>query len=264
MLRRVHAARYVLPLREGSSVPALVEGDDLGMYVVKLRGAGQGPKALIAETITGELARAAGFQVPEIVAVDLDRALALSEPDPELCAPLEASAGVNVGLDFLPGSITFDPIVGPAPDAASASRLVLFDAFVTNVDRTAKNPNLLHWHGRLWLIDHGASLYFHHGWRATDATAGSDDPFREVRAHVLLRWASELGEAKAHLRATLTDEAIEHAVSAIPGALLEADRTGDFDDETAHRTAYVAWLRARVAALDVIHEEAARAHAERV
>src|SRR5262249_40370360 len=136
MLRTVNAVRYVLPFREGSSVPALVEADDLGLYVVKLRGAGQGSKALIAELLSGALARAAGLAVPEIVLVELSRALAASEPDPEICLPLEASAGLNLGLDYLPGSITFDPVAGPPPDPAMASRIVLFDAFVTNVDRT--------------------------------------------------------------------------------------------------------------------------------
>ena len=189
-LRVVQAARYVLPFREGGSVPALVEADDLGMYVVKLRGAGQGPKALIAELIAGELARAAGLSVPEIVLVDLARPIAASEPDPEIAEPLERSVGINLGLDYLPGSITFDPVADRRPDAGVASRVVLFDAFVANVDRTPRNPNLLTWHGGLWLIDHGASLYFHHGWGPGDPLEGSRDPFVEIRDHVLLRVAS--------------------------------------------------------------------------
>src|SRR6185312_12069133 len=138
MLRSVRAARYVLPFRQGGSVPALVEADDLGLYVVKLRGASQGPKVLVAELLAGELARAAGLLLPEIVFVELDRELAASELDPEIFAPLEASAGLNLGLDYLPGSITFDPVAGPLPDAVTASRIVLFDAFVTNVDRTPR------------------------------------------------------------------------------------------------------------------------------
>jgi hypothetical protein len=259
MLRTVRAERYVLPFREGGSVPALLEGDDLGLYVVKLRGAGQGAKALIAELVSGELARAAGLTVPEIVFVDLDAALAESEPDPEICLPLEASAGLNLGLDYLPGSITFDPVAGPAPDTQTASRLVLFDAFVANVDRTPRNPNLLSWHSRLWLIDHGASLYFHHGWRAANVLDGSRDPFAEVRQHVLLPWASGLGEAASHLGATLTGEAIESVVRQIPASWLAID--SDFQDEDAHRDAYAAWLRDRTAALPALLEEARRAHA---
>jgi hypothetical protein len=259
MLRTVHAERYVLPFREGGSVPALLEGDDLGLYVVKLRGAGQGAKALVAELLAGELARAVGLPVPEIVFVELDAALAESEPDPEICAPLEASAGLNLGLDYLPGSITFDPVAGPPPDAQTASRVVLFDAFVANVDRTPRNPNLLSWHTRLWLIDHGASLYFHHGWRAARPLDGSADPFGEVRDHVLLPWASALGEAAAHLDATLTGEVIEGIVRQIPASWLAVD--SDFEDEHAHRGAYLAWLNARTGALPTLLEEAQRAHA---
>ncbi len=247
MLRTVRANRYVLPFREGGSVPALLEGDDLGLYVVKLRGAGQGAKALIAEFVSGELARAAGLTVPELVFVELDRALASSEPDPELCAPLEASAGLNLGLDYLPGSITFDPVAGRPPDPQTASRIVLFDAFVANVDRTPRNPNLLTWHARLWLIDHGASLYFHHGWRPEDPLEGSANPFAEVRDHVLLPWASALAGAAAHLGASITHEVIERVVAEIPADWLAEDRA--FPDDAAHRQAYVAWLRARLGAL---------------
>jgi hypothetical protein len=247
MLRVVRAARYVLPFREGGSVPALVEGDDLGMYVVKLRGAGQGPKALVAELVSGELARALGLAVPEIVLVDLDLAIAASEPDPELAEPLEKSVGYNLGLDFLPGSITFDPVAGPAPDADTASRIVLFDAFVLNIDRTPRNPNLLTWHGRLWLIDHGASLYFHHGWGDGDRLVGSADPFTEVRHHVLLPWASALVEAATRQEALLTDEVFARVVEDIPAAWLGSE--GDLPGDDRHRAAYLDWLRARRAAI---------------
>jgi hypothetical protein len=259
MLRTVHAVRYVAPFREGGSVPALVEADDDGLYIVKFRGAGQGPKALVAELVSGELARAAGLTVPEIVLVELDAAFGAAEPDPELCAPLEASAGVNVGLDYLPGSITFDPVAGPAPDATTASRAVLFDAFVTNVDRTPGNPNLLHWHARLWLIDHGASLYFHHGWGPANRLEESRDPFVQVRQHVLLPWAGALGEAAAHLGATLTDEVFERVVRQIPAGWLSTH--DGFADEHEHRAAYIEWLRARSAAMPVFLEEAERARA---
>jgi len=259
MIRTVRAVRYVLPFRQGGSVPALVEADDLGLYVVKLRGASQGPKVLVAELLAGELARAAGLGLPEIVFVELDRALAESELDPEIFAPLEASAGLNLGLDYLPGSNTFDPVAGPLPDAVTASRIVLFDAFVTNVDRTPRNTNLLCWHQRLWLIDHGASLYFHHGWRPTDRLEGSDDPFVEVGQHVLLPWAGELGEAAAHLAGALTDELFERIVGQIPTSWLETDHA--FPDIDDHRAAYLTWLRARARALPLLLEEAERARA---
>jgi hypothetical protein len=262
MLRSVQAARYVVPLREGSSVPALVEGDDDGLYVVKLRGAGQGQKALVAELIAGELARAAGLAVPELVLVELSRKLAESEPDPEIFMPLDRSAGLNLGIDYLPGSITFDPVAGPRPDPLTASRIVLFDAFVTNVDRTPRNPNLLVWHRRLWLIDHGAALYFHHGWGPADRLEGSGDPFAEVKSHVLLPWASALDEAAKQLAAAFTDEVFTRIAGQIPDSFL--DPRDGFEDEAAHRDAYLAWLRARAAALPVLLSEAKDARARRV
>jgi hypothetical protein len=259
MLRRVRANRYVMPFREGGSVPALVEADDLGLYVVKLRGAGQGPRALVAELVAGELARLLGLHVPEIVLVTLDRELAASEPDPELCLPLEASAGLNVGLDYLPGSIAFDPIVGPPPDPVTAALTVLFDAFVANVDRTARNTNLLWWHARLWLIDHGASLYFHHAWGPAAPLEGSDDPFAEVRHHVLLPWAANLSRAAEHMVDTLGGRVFETVVSEIPTAWLEGDSA--FASADRERDAYVQWLNARLTALPVVLEEAERARA---
>ena len=252
----------MLPLREGSSVPALVEGDDLGLYVVKLRGAGQGPKALIAELVAGELARALGLTVPELVFVELDRALADSEPDPELCLPLEASAGRNIGLDYLPGSITADPAVGAPPPSELASRIVLFDALVANVDRTPRNPNLLTWHRRLWLIDHGAALYFHHGWKPQDSLDGASDPFAEVAQHVLLPWATELSRAAAHVENTLSTKVFERIVSQIPDAWLDA-RDG-FSDHQAHRAAYPTWLATRLLALPLLLKEAEDARARRI
>jgi hypothetical protein len=251
-----------LPLREGSSVPALVECEDLGLYVVKLRGAGQGPKALIAELVAGELARAIGLTVPEIVLVELDERMAGSEPDPELAKPLGDSAGLNLGIDYLPGSITFDPLVGPSVDALTASRIVLFDALVLNVDRTPRNPNILAWHGRPWLIDHGAALYFHHGWRPSDRLDTSGDRFEEARDHVLLPWASELQSAAAHLEAHVTSELIERVTQAVPASWFVADR--HWTDVAAVRAAYGDWLRARVSALPIFLKEAQRVHALRV
>src|SRR5580765_2422890 len=162
-LRTVTATRYVTPFREGGSLPAIIEADDDGMYVLKFRGAGQGPKALIAELVAGEIARASGLLVPEIVFVELDPDLARTEPDAEIQDLIRASAGLNLALDYLPGSVTFDPLV-LRPEATLASRVVWFDAFVSNLDRTPRNTNMLVWHGKLWLIDHGAALYFHHDW----------------------------------------------------------------------------------------------------
>lgn len=262
MLRTITATRYVTPFREGSSMPALMEADDDGLYVVKFRGAGQGPAALIAELISGELGRAAGLLVPELALIELDAAFGRAEPDPEISDLLEASTGLNLGIDFLPGSVTFDGVAGPSPDAALASRIVLFDAFITNVDRTPKNPNLLAWHNRLWLIDHGASLYFHHGWAPSDRLEGSGDPFAHVRQHVLLPWASRLGEAAGALRAAWGEGTFERVTGAIPAAWLSAE--AGFADPDAHRAAYGAWLRARLEALPIYLEEAERAHAQRV
>ena len=171
-LRTVNATRYVTPLREGGSLPAIVEADDAGMYVLKFRGAGQGTKVLVAEIIVGELARAAGLAMPEIVFIELDPELARTEPDAEIQQLIRASAGLNLAFDYLPGSITFDP-VADQPDARLASSIVWLDAFTSNVDRTARNANMLMWHRKLWLIDHGAALYFHHGWGdGTDRSAG--------------------------------------------------------------------------------------------
>lgn len=259
-MRTVRATRYVLPFRQGGSVPALVEADDLGFYVVKLRGAAQGAKALVAELVAGEIGRAAGLTIPELVLVDLDPRLADSEPDPELSHPLERSAGLNLGLDFLPGSLTFDPAKrGVKPDPTLASLTLLFDAFVANVDRTARNANLLEWHKRLWLIDHGAALYFHHGWGPGDRLEGANDPFAESAKHVLLPWASKLDDAAATLTRVLDDALFTRVLSELPDLWLP--REDGFDDFESHRAAYVAWLTARTAALPVILEEAKRARA---
>lgn len=241
-------------------MPALVEADDLGLYVVKLRGAAQGPKALVAELIAGELARAAGLLVPEIVLVDVDSRLSESEPDPELSVLLEKSAGLNVGLDFLPSSITFDPAAKSLkPDPINASLTVLFDAFVANVDRTARNANLLEWHKRLWLIDHGAALYFHHAWGPADRLEGADDPFPQTRQHILLPWASELDAAAQTLATTMTGSLFERAAEEVPEAWLQAD--DGFPSIVDHRAAYAAWLGARARALPLLLEEAHRAYA---
>ena len=186
-MRTVAAARYVTPLREGGSLPAIVEADDAGLYVLKFRGAGQGARTLVSELIAGEIARALGLSVPELVLIELDADLGRSEPDPEIQDLIRASAGVNLGLDYLPGSTTFDPLAD-APDASTASSIVWFDALVSNVDRTPRNTNMLMWHRRLWLIDHGAAFYFHHA--GDDFAQRAGDPFARIRDHVLLPFAS--------------------------------------------------------------------------
>ena len=218
-LRSVRVTRYVTPLREGGSLPAIVEADDEGTYVLKFRGAGQGAKALIAELVAGEIARALGLPVPELVLADLHADLARTEPDPEIFALIRDSAGVNLAIDYLPGSITFDPIVD-AVTADLASRIVWFDACVTNVDRTARNSNLLMWHRKLWLIDHGACLYAHHspGWAGDESRAR--DRFPMIKTHVLLPWASRLEEVDAEMADRLTPEVIDTIAARIPDAWL--------------------------------------------
>jgi hypothetical protein len=241
LLRTVEATRYVTPLREGGSLPAVVEADDFGTYVLKFRGAGQGPKALVAEIVAGEIARSLGLLVPEIVLVNLDPELARAEPDAEIQDLIRASAGLNLALDYLPGSLGFDPLVEP-PRPDLASRILWFDALVTNVDRTPRNPNLLTWHGRLWLIDHGASLYFHHAWR--DWIAASKRPFAAARDHVLLPFAVALPEADAALAPRLADEALRGIVDLVPEEWLRDEH--EFADTAAVRAAYVEFLSSRL------------------
>jgi hypothetical protein len=246
LLRTVTATRYVTPLREGGSLPAIVEADDLGTYVLKFRGAGQGPKALVAELVAGEIARRLDLLVPEIVLAYLAPVLGRSEPDPEIQDLLKRSTGLNLALDYLPGSLGFDPLVEP-PDSDLASRIVWFDALVTNVDRTPRNTNFLVWHDRLWLIDHGASLYFHHNWPARDGTtleAASRRPFAAVRDHVLLPFADSISEADAALAPRLTPEVLRSIVDMIPEEWL-ADESG-FGSVQEVRSAYIAYLSTRL------------------
>src|SRR3954466_15711923 len=202
-LRTIRVTRYVTPLREGGSLPAIVEADDDGLYVLKFRGAGQGPRALVAELVSGEIARALGLPVPDLVFAELDPDLARTEPDPEIHALIYDSAGLNLAIDYLPGSVMFDPIAHK-PTADVASQIVWFDAYVTNVDRTARNPNLLMWHRNLWLIDHGATLYFHHSpdWAADPDRAR--DPFPLIKHHVLLTRAAALASINNGLAEVLT------------------------------------------------------------
>ena len=254
-MRTVTATRYVTPLREGGSLPAIVEADDSGLYVAKFRGAGQGPKALVAEVIAGALARAAGLRVPELVTIEIAAPLARNEPHDEIRDLLKASVGLNLGVDYLPGSITFDPAAGPAPAADEASAVVWLDAVVGNVDRTPRNPNLLMWHRRLWLIDHGASLVFHHAWDALDPARA---PIAPVRDHVLLPWAAALTAAGAALGPRV-GAAIEGAVAEVPEEWLAGERR--FATAADHRAAYARELERRLAAAPRFVEEAERARA---
>ena len=211
MLEHVAVTRYVTPLREGGSLPAIVEADNLGTYVMKFRGAGQGPLALVAEIIAGELARRLGLRVPELVLAGLDPRIASSEPDPEIQDLLRASEGLNLGVDFLPGSFGFDPL-GWTAARDFASQVLWFDALVQNVDRTWRNPNLLVWHGDIWLIDHGAALYFHHNW----PTADPKRPF-DARDHVLGdRGAAGLEAAHAALAPLVTETLLQEVTGLVP------------------------------------------------
>ena len=253
-MRTVNAARYVTPLREGGSLPAIIEADDEGMYVLKFRGAGQGTKALIAELISGELARAARLLVPELVFVNLDPEIAKTEPDPEIQDLIRASGGLNLGLDYLPGSVMFDA-VAEKPDADLASRIVWFDAYVTNVDRTPRNANMLMWHRKLWLIDHGASLYFHHAW--TDMDQRSKDPFTLIKHHILLPFASAIEDADKTMTAAIDEEVIRGIVHLVPDEWMEGD--SPFSTNAENRQAYVDYLTRRLDEPRNFVEEAMRA-----
>ncbi|HME37934.1 MAG TPA: HipA family kinase [Steroidobacteraceae bacterium] len=255
-LRTVTASRYVTPLREGGSLPAIIEADDDGMYVLKFRGAGQGPKALIAELLAGEIGRLAGLPVPEIVFVNLPTELARTEPDAEIQSLIHASAGLNIALDYLPGSVTFDPLVF-VPDAELASGIVWFDAFVCNVDRTVRNVNMLIWHRRLWLIDHGASLYFHHAWNGHERHA--TNPFALIKDHVLLKYASALADVDARMRTLVTEDKLAAIVRLIPESWLSDDP--GFAGTSAQRDAYCKYFELRMQSSDVFVQEAIRARA---
>jgi hypothetical protein len=262
-LRTVSATRYVTPLREGGSLPAIVEADDDGMYVLKFRGAGQGAKALIAELVAGELGRVAGLLVPEIVLIDLDPELARTEPDPEIQDLIRASAGVNLGLDYLPGSVAYDPLA-QHPSGDLASSIVWHDAFVTNVDRTIRNTNLLVWHRRTWLIDHGAALYFHHNWNAYLANAAqrSRDPFAQIRDHVLLPLADDLPGADERMTRAITPAVIDRIVALIPDEWLAPEPP--LDSTAALRAGYRDYLVQRLEAPRAFVDEAIRARSVHV
>ena len=255
-MRTVTATRYVTPLREGGSLPAVVEADDDGLYVLKFRGAGQGGRALIAELLAGEIARALALPIPELVFIELDIDLARTEPDPEIQDLIRASGGLNLGLDYLSGALAFDPLADTT-DAELASRIVWFDAFVTNLDRTARNTNMLVWHRQLWLIDHGAALYFHHA--GLDDPAAALNPFPLVRDHVLLPRAGRIAAVDEAMAARLTQPILEGIVGLIPASWLAGDDTAAGVAESA-RAAYLDHFLRRLAAPRGFVTEAVRAH----
>ena len=247
-IRHVRATRYVTPFREGGSLPGLVEADDDGLYVLKFHGAAQGPKALVAELLAGELGRALGLPVPEIVFIDVDPALGPAEPDWAVKELLDRSPGTNLGLDFLPGSLTYNPAMDTRPDPVFAAGVVWFDSLVTNTDRSPRNPNLLVWHRRPWLIDHGASLFIHHTWRDPDAHALR--PLPTIGDHVLLPFAGPIGEAHDRLAPLVTETLLRDLVNLIPDAWLAVNPL--VGDASAQRDAYVRYLLARVGSVEAL------------
>jgi hypothetical protein len=238
MLRTVRVMRYVTPLREGGSLPAIVEGDDEGLYVLKFRGAGQGPLALVAELIGGEIGRALGLHVPELVFMDLDEAIGRNEPDPEIRDLLISSVGLNLALDFLPGATMFDPAAGDRADSETASKAVWFDAFITNIDRTPRNANLLLWHKQLYFIDHGASLFFHHNWQDIERMALK--AFHAIQQHILLPWADRIADVDPELRGRLSEPVLREIVETVPAEWLS-------NTEGPSKEGYLAYFKERLA-----------------
>jgi hypothetical protein len=253
-IRTVNVVQYLQPLREGGSLPAIVKADDDFLYVLKFRGAGQGKKALIAEFIGGELARAMGLKVPELVFMNLDDSFSKTEPDEEIQDLLRFSVGLNLGLHFLSGAITYDPLVSVA-DSVSASKVVLLDSLITNIDRTAKNTNLLNWKSELWLIDHGASLYFHHNWRNWETHLSRTFP--SIKDHVLLERANHLVEMATEIQRLIPTDLIEEIVFAIPEDWLIEESNVLNPDEM--RAAYVRFLSVKLDNIELLAKEAADA-----
>ncbi|GGX73047.1 HipA family kinase [Streptomyces anandii] len=245
MLKEVIATRYITPLREGGSLPGLVEADDFGTYVLKFTGAGQGRKTLVAEVVCGELARRLGFRVPRLVTVDVDPVLGLGEPEQQVQELLRSSGGVNLGMDFLSGALGFDPLAFPV-DSAEAGRIVWFDALVNNVDRSWRNPNLLRWRGDLWLVDHGATMIWHHNWPGAETSAGR--PY-DASDHALLRFRPDVAAAAAELAPLVTEDVLAEVTAEIPDAWLTGEPGFGTPDDL--RRAYARPLLARAA---VVHE----------
>jgi len=256
------AARYAVPLREGGSLPAIVETESGELFVVKFRGAGQGARALIAELIVGRLAQHLGLTVPDLAVIELEEGFGRTEPDPEIQDILRGSRGANVGLKYLDGAFTYDPVA--AADLITPERaadIVWFDALTTNIDRTARNPNLLLWEDDLWLIDHGAALYFHHDWPSVDEKRARS-PFPPIRDHVLLPRAASVTDADARLARRVTDDVLRDVLNAVPDALLmdaPEGRTPPFEAAEANRQAYFDYFRARLGAPRDFAAEAERA-----
>jgi hypothetical protein len=253
-IRSVNVTRYVTPLREGGSLPAIAEADDGFLYVLKFRGAGQGARALIAELIGGEIARALGLKVPEIVFANLDEAFGRTEPDEEIQDLLKASTGLNLAVHYLTGAITFDPAI-TSPDPYLSSQIVWLDCLLTNVDRTARNTNMLTWHKELWLIDHGAALYFHHSWQNWREQAIR--PFLQVKDHVLLPLATQLETVDAEFRTVLTPDRIRSIVALVPDEWLTGEEVFKTADE--HREAYAEFLITRIERSEIFIKEAQHA-----
>lgn len=253
-IRTVNVTRYIQPLREGGSLPALAEADDGFKYVLKFRGNGHGPKALIAELLGGEIARTLGLKIPELVFANLDEAFGRTEADEEIQDLLQGSQGLNLALHFLSGAITFDPVVTTV-DAKKASQIVWLDAFITNIDRTFKNTNMLMWHKELWLIDHGASLYFHHSWTTWEKHAQS--PFALVKDHVLLPQAALLAEVNTEYKALLTTDKIRAIVDLIPDEWLHWEDTDETPEQI--RTVYFQFLTTRLTHSEIFTNEAQNA-----
>jgi hypothetical protein len=253
-IRTVNVTRYVTPLREGGSLPAIVEADDDFLYVLKFKGAGQGVKSLIAELIGGELSRYIGLNVPEIVFANLDEAFGRTEPDEEIQDLLKASVGLNLGLHYLSGSVTFDPIVTKV-DSMLASKIVWLDSFLNNVDRTTRNTNLLWWHKELWLIDHGAGLYFHHAWNNWEEQATR--PFTHIKDHVLLPQASDLDALDKEFHSLLNEKIFHTIVALIPDEWLMVD--APFISGSLHRDAYEQFLLKRLKHSSIFVKEAQHA-----
>lgn len=250
-LRTVNVTRYITPLREGGSLPAIAEADDNFNYVLKFKGAGHGPKALIAELIGGEIARVLGLKVPELVFAELDEAFGRTEADEEIQDLLQGSRGLNLALHYLSGAINFDPVVTTVP-SDMASKIVWLDAYITNVDRTFRNTNMLIWHKELWLIDHGASLYFHHSF--SDPEGHAKSKFALIKDHVLLPQASELAQADAQCRQLLTTEVLQDIVNLIPDEWLQWEESELNAEEI--RKVYLTFLVTRLENTKIFIKEA--------
>ncbi|WP_111707849.1 HipA family kinase [Lutibacter citreus] len=250
-IRTVEVVQYIHPLREGGSLPAIVKADDGFLYVLKFRGAGQGKKALIAEFIGGELARAIGLKVPELVFMNLDDSFSKTEPDEEIQDLLKFSVGLNLGLHFLSSAITYDPLVSDV-DALTASKVVILDSLISNIDRTAKNTNLLNWNNELWVIDNGASFYFHHNWKNWESHLTRTFPL--IKDHVLLQKATKLTKAAEKIKQLITKEKIDEIISKIPEDWLESE-SDDFTPKEM-RDAYIKFLNTKIFMIDLLVKEA--------